>query len=138
MVFWLAVERAHALISARISEKVTLPPGLREGVLTALPAALLVLMCDRIPLLSDFYLTISWTGCALLLYAVSLVVHQKYYRYAGLAIFFLALARVVFIDTRQLEGVYRILSWIVLGAVLLAVAYGYIYARRRTAQGPGE
>ena len=135
VVFWLAVERGHARFAVRGSEKRTRALELREGALAAIPAVLLVLLCDRVPVLRDFYLTVSWTGCALLLYAVSLLTRQKYYRYAGLGIFFLALARVILIDTRQLEGVYRILSWIVLGAVLLAVAYGYIYARRRAKGG---
>ena len=42
------------------------------------------------------------------------------------------------IDTRQLDGVYRIAAWMVLGVVLLAVAYAYIWAFKRVGKEGGE
>lgn len=135
ILFWLVWERLYTMAVSRFA--LPLSPLLKtalDGVLVALPSVLLVVFLHRIPLLSDFYLTIGWTAGALGLFGIALLVRQKYYRYAGLAVFALALARAFLIDTRKLEAVFRIAGVLVLGSVLLAVAYGYIYARNRTNQ----
>jgi len=135
ILFWLVWERLYAMAASRFA--FPLPPQAKtalDGVLVAVPSVLLVVFLHRIPLLRDFYLTIGWTVGAVGLFGIALLTHQKYYRYAGLSVFALALARAFLIDTRKLEAVFRIAGVLVLGSVLLAVAYGYIYARNRMSQ----
>lgn len=136
IAFWGAWERLYALAVNRFALPLAdKTKRLLEAAFVAIPCVLLVLMLERIPDLSDFYLTISWTVAALLLFGVSFVVRQKAYRYAGLLTFLLALTRVVLVDTRHLEGIYRVAAFMVLGAVLLGVAYGYVWARDRARKG---
>ncbi len=100
-------------------------------VFCCIPVLLILVLMERIPVLAAFYLTISWSLAAVLFMGVSLLTHQKHYRYCALAVFFIALARAFFIDTQTLAPVFRIAGVLVLGAMLLAVAYGYIIARNR-------
>ena len=135
VTFWALAERGFA----RVANRFTLSIGDRERAqlthfLVAVPCILLVVMLERIPLLSDFYLTISWTIAALCMFAFALLIQQYRYRYAGLITFALALARVIVVDTRNLEAMFRIAAFIFLGAVMLAVGYAYIRARARIAQ----
>ena len=135
VAFWALAERGFA----RIANKFSLPIGEQEKaqlshVLVAVPCVLLIVMLERAPLLSDFYLTISWTLAALCMFGFAWLVQQHRYRYAGLFTFALALARAIVIDTRNLEAMFRIASFIFLGAVMLAVGYAYIRARARTPQ----
>jgi len=132
ITFWGVWERLYAFAANRFA--LPLADKLKrilEAAFVAIPSLLLILMLERIPALSDFYLTISWTAAALLLFGVAFGVGQKTYRYSGLLTFVLALARVVLVDTRHLDGIYRVAAFMVLGAVLLGVAYGYVWARNR-------
>jgi len=120
-----AVARTRGLLPA-LPTLDALPP-----VLAAIPPALLVLALERTPALGSYYLTIAWTAAAAGVMLVAVLAKQRYYRYAALAIFALALARVAFIDTRELDGLYRVAAVMFLGVVLLGVGYGYIKARER-------
>lgn len=72
-----------------------------------------------------FYLTASWSGLALALFACGMVLRERLYRWLGLAILAGALGRVVVFDVWKLETLYRILSFMALGIVLLVL--GFIY-----------
>jgi uncharacterized membrane protein len=103
-----------------------------------MPVILLLITLERVPVLSSFYLTIAWTLAAVGVMGVALLTRERYYRYAALCMFTLALGRVMLVDTRQLDGMYRILAVLFLGVVLLAVGYGYIKARERSTPKPPE
>lgn len=98
------------------------------GTCVALAAALGVVMLERIPDLAAFYLTLSWSILALGYFAIAIATNEKNYRFAGLAILTLAILRVVFVDTRELEAVARVLAFGGLGAVLLGIGLGYVKA----------
>ncbi len=121
--FWIAIERLLAF-----SKKAGRKTLAASGSAVALASLLLAILCSRIPALRDYYLTICWTGLAAALFAVSFAFRQRFYRYAGLGVFALAIVRVVFIDTRQLDAFPRVGAFAVLGGVLLAVAFGYTKA----------
>ena len=87
-----------------------------------------VLMLERIPTLATFYLTLSWSVLALVFFLFAVFSSQKLYRYAGLGILTLAILRVVFIDTTNLEPIWRVLAYGGLGIVLLATGLGYVRA----------
>jgi hypothetical protein len=72
-----------------------------------------------------FFLTASWSLLALAFFTVGIVLRERMYRYLGLGVLSCALGRVVIFDVWKLEPVYRILSFMALGIVLLVL--GFIY-----------
>ncbi|MHA3771361.1 DUF2339 domain-containing protein [Verrucomicrobiota bacterium sgz303538] len=72
-------------------------------------------------------LTVAWSTLALLTFAAGLGLRERVYRLAGFGILALAISRVFLIDVWRLETLYRILSFLVLGAVLLLL--GFVYSR---------
>jgi hypothetical protein len=76
---------------------------------------------------SGFYLTASWSLLALGLFGVGLLLRERMYRWVGLGVLAFALGRVVFFDVWKLQTVYRILSFMALGIVLLVL--GFIYSK---------
>ena len=74
-----------------------------------------------------FYLTVAWGFLALLMFNAGLLLRERVYRWAGLALLGLALGRVIVFDVWKLETIYRIFSFMGLGIVLLVL--GFIYNR---------
>jgi hypothetical protein len=74
---------------------------------------------------SGFYLTASWSLLALALFTAGITLRERMYRYLGLGILACTLGRVMIIDVWKLETLYRILSFMALGIVLLVL--GFIY-----------
>jgi len=74
---------------------------------------------------SGFYLTASWSGLAFAFIGGGVLLREKIYRWAGLGILTTALGRIVIFDVWKLETFYRVLSFMALGVVL--VALGFIY-----------
>jgi hypothetical protein len=124
-VFWIVCERLLTLGAQRLN--VSTPERL-DMVFVFAAAILLVLMLERIPLLAEFYLTVSWSTLAVGLFGLGFFFSRTVYRYAGLAVLVLSILRVIAIDTRELEALPRIAAWAVLGAILLALGLGYVKA----------
>jgi len=78
-------------------------------------------------LVNGFYLTASWSLLALALFSAGLLLRERMYRWVGLSLLALALGRVMVFDIWKLETVYRILSFMALGIVLLVL--GFIYSK---------
>jgi hypothetical protein len=93
------------------------------GIITAL--ALLAL--DK--LVSGALLTVSWALLGFVLLAFGFAIKQRSYRMAGLVALAFSLAHAVFHDMARVETIYRILSFIGLGIILLVLAF--LYARNR-------
>ena len=74
---------------------------------------------------SGFYLTASWSALALALFTVGMTLRERVYRWLGLSVLAFALGRIVIFDVWKLETLYRILSFMALGIVLLVL--GFIY-----------
>ncbi|MBI1320673.1 MAG: DUF2339 domain-containing protein [Candidatus Hydrogenedens sp.] len=131
VLFWFALERlvAFARKYGPLAGRDDL--AMVQPILVAIPSVVLVCALEREPVLASYYLTIAWTAAAAGLMGLSLITRERYYRYAGLVLFALALCRVALIDTRELEGLYRVGAVMFLGVVLLGVGYGYIKARER-------
>jgi len=72
-----------------------------------------------------FYMTVAWAALALLLFVAGLLLSERIYRWLGLSVLGCALGRVVIFDVWKLETLYRILSFMALGIVLLVL--GFIY-----------
>ncbi|HWX22655.1 MAG TPA: DUF2339 domain-containing protein [Candidatus Binatia bacterium] len=71
------------------------------------------------------YLTAGWSLLALGLFTAGIVLRERLYRWLGLGILACAIARVFIFDVWKLETLYRILSFMALGIVLLVL--GFIY-----------
>lgn len=76
---------------------------------------------------SGFYLTASWAVLALVIFAAGFGLRERIHRWLGLAVLAGALGRVVIFDVWKLETIYRILSFMALGIVLLIL--GFIYTK---------
>ncbi len=72
-----------------------------------------------------FYLTVSWSVLALVLFAGGVVLRERMYRWLGLGVIAAALGRVVIFDVWKQETIYRVLTFTALGVVLIVVSFIY-------------
>ena len=73
----------------------------------------------------EFYLTAGWSALALIFFVAGMALRERMYRWLGLGILACSIGRVVIFDVWKLETLYRILSFMALGIVLLVL--GFIY-----------
>lgn len=74
-----------------------------------------------------FVMTAAWSALGFLVLVLGFVLPDRMYRWMGLSVLGLALARIVFSDIWSLPPLFRILSLLTLGVVLLAT--GFLYNR---------
>jgi uncharacterized membrane protein len=79
-------------------------------------------------------LSILWTLYAAATLATGFVRNLQSLRWAALGLFGLVITKVFLVDLSDLPGVYRVISFLVLGLVLLGVSYFYQRAARRPAR----
>ena len=72
-----------------------------------------------------FLLTIGWSVLALGLFIAGISVRERAYRWLGLGILACALGRVGFVDVWHWDTIYRFLSFIALGVVLILLSFIY-------------
>ena len=77
------------------------------------------------------FAAIAWVGLAAVYYGFNLIGRNAKYRWMGHATLLLTLVYVVFVGVSRFEPVYRVLSFLVLGAVLLVVSLSFTRARQR-------
>jgi uncharacterized membrane protein len=70
-------------------------------------------------------LTIAWAVQGLVLVALGITVYERGFRLYSLALLLVCVLKLVFIDLEGVETLYRIVSYIVLGLVLLAASFAY-------------
>jgi uncharacterized membrane protein len=69
--------------------------------------------------------TATWAFLALFVFLVGLVLRDRVYRFGGFTILAVALLRLFTIDVWRLDTLYRIVSFLVLGGVLLILSFVY-------------
>jgi len=74
-----------------------------------------------------FVITTAWSVYALVVFSLGVILRERMYRWIALGVLALAIGRVFLFDVWQLDTVWRIVSFLVLGAVLLAL--GFLYNR---------
>ncbi|HEX5752613.1 MAG TPA: DUF2339 domain-containing protein [Archangium sp.] len=128
LVGFVLVERAAVARTERLP-----PPleGSRRGALQFSCAAgaglaLVWLVGERMP---EDLTTLGWGMAAFGLFALGFAVRERWYRFVGLAVLAFTLGRLVFVDLSGLPPDQRILTFILLGLMLLAVSY--VYTRLR-------
>ena len=75
------------------------------------------------------FVSLSWMGVTLLYYALSLILHNKKYRWLALATLLITVLRVFLVDTTGVEPIFRVISFLALGIVLIIISV--LYARVR-------
>ncbi len=85
-------------------------------------------------LVGEAFLTVSWAELGFVLLAFGFVVRHRPYRLAGLAVWAFSLGRLMFYDLGRLGTPQRIVSLVVLGVMLLVLAYLYAKNRARLAR----
>jgi len=71
------------------------------------------------------YISLSWTIAAVFYYTVSVILKNKKYRWMAILTFLLTVIYILLIGTTGNESIYRIISFIVLGFVLLIISIFY-------------
>jgi uncharacterized membrane protein len=120
---------AQQRLARRLPDRFELPTAAHTALICAGCATTLVWLSQWVIQTAGgaFYLTASWSALALALFAAGMVWRERIYRWLGLALIALALGRIVLFDIWKLDTLYRILSFMALGVVLLVL--GYIYNR---------
>ncbi|PIQ23291.1 hypothetical protein COW36_08085 [bacterium (Candidatus Blackallbacteria) CG17_big_fil_post_rev_8_21_14_2_50_48_46] len=77
--------------------------------------------------LDSFKITLSWALLGVVLMGFGFAKNRKTYRYQGILMFFLSIAKVFILDIAGMDPLFKTLSFIVLGIILLGVAF--IYSR---------
>ncbi len=77
------------------------------------------------------YVALAWVGIALGYYTLNLIVRNQKYRWMGHATLLLTTVYLVVIGISRFEPVYRVISFLVLGTVLLVVSLAFTRQRRR-------
>jgi len=103
-----------------------------RAVITGFVTALAIVAVAR--LVDRSYLTVDWAVCGFLLLALGFWTKERSYRIGGLVTLGFSLARAVLHDLGRLEVVYRILSFIGLGVILLVLAFLYTKNRDKIAK----
>jgi uncharacterized membrane protein len=76
-------------------------------------------------------LSIAWSGYAALLLAIGFVRRRRRFRLAGLALLGLVAIKLLLLDLAGAPQAYRVLSFLVAGALMIAVSYAYHRLERR-------
>ena len=101
--------------------------GLRNALVIAAAASVWLWVTRWSSGPADSNLTIAWSVLALAMFSAGLLMRERIYRYGGLVVIALAVGRIFAVDVWQLETIYRIVSFMVLGTALLLL--GFVYNR---------
>jgi uncharacterized membrane protein len=85
--------------------------------------------------LGQMALSVVWAVYAAVLAAIGFLRRSSVTRWAALALFALTIVKAMFVDIAELQQLYRIIVFFVLGILLLLVAWGYhkaFHAREST------
>jgi uncharacterized membrane protein len=74
---------------------------------------------------SSHWLSLAWALEGLALVSMGFGLKDKVFRVSGLGVFALLVLRILFVDLAGAETIYRILSFIAAGAILLSASFAY-------------
>lgn len=89
----------------------------------------LLVICLLLERVSGGLLTVSWGMQGLALLGCGFAFRERILRLQGLALLLVCILKLFLYDLRNLEAIYRILSFVALGLILLSVSW--IYSRFR-------
>jgi hypothetical protein len=107
-----------------------------------LASALLIFPYALYHLVPGAYIGLAWVGVALLYYGMNLVVRNRKYRWMGHATLLFTALYLVVVGINRLEPLYRNLSFLVVGSVLVIISLVFTRLRSRgaaqTRRTPGD
>lgn len=120
-----------ALLSARILnwQKDRLELKTEQMRNAYLLSALLIIPYSLYEMIPSGLVSLSWIGVSIIYYILSLLLHNKKYRWMALATFMLTAIYVFVLGITSTETSLKIISFLVLGAVLIIVSL--LYSRNR-------
>jgi len=80
--------------------------------------------------LAQMYISVLWAVYATALMVIGFWRRIRPLRYLALGIFLLLLGKIFFVDTRELETIYRIVGFLATGLALVGVSYLYQYLKK--------
>lgn len=129
-----------ALLTARIlswkKERLELKTELMRNAYLA--SAFVVFPYALYHLVPRAYVSLSWVGVAVAYYLMNLIVRNPKYRWMGHLTLLLTVVYVVVVGLTQLAPTYRIISFLVLGTVLLVVSLIFTGVRARRKRPGGD
>lgn len=129
-----------ALISARIlswkKERLLLKTELMRNAY--LFTAFVIFPYATFHLVPGAYVALAWVGVALFYYAMNLIVRSPKYRWLGHATLMLTAMYLFIAGISRFEPFYRIISFLVVGAVLLIVSVIFTKVQKRERGGRGS
>jgi hypothetical protein len=121
-----------ALVSARIlnwqKDRLELKTELMRNAY--LLSAFIVFPYALYHLVPATYVGLAWIGLALAYYGMNLLVRSQKYRWMGHVTLLLTALYLVIVGTSRFEPVYRVLSFLALGTVLLVVSLSFTRLRK--------
>ena len=72
-----------------------------------------------------FFLTMAWAGLAVFIFVGGMLLRERFHRWLGLGLLAAAVGRVVLVDVWKEETIYRVLTFMALGAALLVIGFLY-------------
>lgn len=72
-----------------------------------------------------FYITAGWAALAFVFLVAGLILQDRRYRWLGIIVLMCAIARAMLIDVWKLMTIYRVLSFMALGIVLIVLSFIY-------------
>ena len=129
-----------ALTSARIlrmrKDKLELKTELmRNAYLTS---AFIVFPYALYHIVPSSWVAVSWVGIALFYYLMNMLTKVRKYRWMGHNTLLLAVAYVLVMSIGKMEGTQRIVSFLIIGTVLLVVSVVFSLVRNRSQRGDGN
>lgn len=122
-----------ALVTARVlnwkKERLELKTGFMRNAYLA--SAFVVIPYALYHVVPHAYVGVSWVGVALMYYVLNLIVRNPRYRWMGHLTLLGTVLYLLIIGITQLTAAYRILSFLLLGGVLLAISLLFTQLRRR-------
>ena len=121
LVLWLGLVVAYATTGLWVRQA----RGTSSGAHTLLGAAIGLAVVAVPVLTSHLTLTLLWAAQALALLALGLRTRERRLRVAGLVLFGLTLAHLVFIEAWRFSQAERVVAFVVVGALLLGASFLY-------------
>lgn len=81
--------------------------------------------------MAQMALSIVWAICAVVGVSAGFMRRERAVRLAGLALFALTAGKLLLVDTASIEGLYRIISFMVVGLLMIGVSYLYHRLEKR-------
>lgn len=128
--FWATVPAVVLCYGMGLSYRRLLPSPQEEGIEQYLQNAYIIAASVFLTALigteaNRNWVSVAWAVEGLALVAAGFTLRDKVFRVAGLCVFGLLVLKILFVDLSGAETIYRILSFIVAGVILLLVSFGY-------------